>query len=770
MGMRIDPLTGEIVNDSGPLGTNPELADPINAIPGQDPNEIQMNGDEPDTAGMPDENEIQMTGDEPGSGIRGALGNDPNFSISEDAALMHAISQTPAPGESVSSTQGGSQAAGVKTSSGFKGITEAGKKQAAGIFGKADAEASTYEAQVRAQGEADLQTERDITARHKALLAEASMIDKEHFTERMNIHNQQREFNEMQARLEESAAAQAKVESMQYIAKYNQDMAGVRNLMMESGNPLGGLSATSGLGLGIASFAQGFLGARGININVTGQIDKWVDRELQQHQQKIVNQTAMANSNLTLYDIARQGAKDDWETRQRLRGFLIDGMKIQIGMEADKYHSQMARVDALAKGADLDMIQAKNTMDLHDKVNKEARAIRSDAVDKAYKQASASVAAANSANDLWYKQASIKNEQDRLSLDKTKHEDAKKPPAVVDPKQGYISDPFDVQKDKDGKVISGGKSKWKVDYSQPPAIVKATNAAVTKMTAGFANSNDALNRLRELYTIAKPDMKGPEWMRQAGSQQYREYKQQAELLIQAIIHEISGAQASDKEAERKAAIIQADRLFQSGSNDRLIDNYQEELRKAVNRNLEAMDHKGIVRIPDSEQTYDQLPAQMDPAGGARNQINLSNKPGTKLSYEQSAADAIGSGRANEDEVSKLPGSARDAANAGGMNEVANSLIPSRGWTEYMGNTPQPLIANHVEELFKGIIDPEAYKKAHPKEKLGEDASEKMLDSLREVSTNATNPDVRRYATTLVGIAESETMTPEVAKRVVSLFK
>lgn len=748
MGMRIDPLTGEIVNDSGPLGTNPELADPINAIPGQDPNEIQM------------------TGDEPGSGIRGALGNDPNFSISEDAALMHAISQTPAPGEAISSTQGGSQAAGVKTSSGFKGITEAGKKQAAGIFGKADAEASGYEAQVRAQGEADLQAERDITVRHKALLAEASMIDKEHFAERVNIHNQQREFNEMQARLEESAAAQAKAESMQYIAKYNQDMAGVRNLMMESGNPLGGLSATSGLGLGIASFAQGFLGARGININVTGQIDKWVDREVQQHQQKIVNQTAMANSNLTLYDIARQGAKDDWETRQRLRGFLIDGMKIQIGMEADKYHSQMARVDALAKGADLDMIQAKNTMDLHDKVNKEARAIRSDAVDKAYKQASASVAAANSANDLWYKKASIKNEQDRLSFDKTKHEDTKKPPAVVDPHQGWIADLSDVQRDKDGKAISGGKFKWAIDYTQPKTIIKDTTEKVSKAMSDYTSENDKLNRLRELYVKAKPYMEGAEWMRMSRSEEYRHYKQEVELLVQDIIQSKSGAQASDKEADRKFRLLQADNLFQSGGNDKLIDNYQEEVRKAMTRKMEGMNHLGLKLIPEKDRSYDDQPAQVDPAGGARNQMNLSDSPKLDLSYEKMAVSAMGSGRPNEDILSKVPGGSV-------LNGVETNPTPTKGWSSLMGRVPQPKVANDVEELFYGALNPDIYRAAHPEEKLPEsnqEVSNNLMDSLRKVSEGAKNPDVRRYATTLVGIGQSDSLTPEQMRHIKSLFE
>lgn len=172
------------------------------------------------------------------------------------------------------------------------------------------------------------------------------------------IHERQRDFLETQRHVEEQFYLHGQQERQKHVAAYQEQLGAIRQLVAMDANPLHNVDKGRAAGLGLAQAAQGFLAAQGIQIDVTGQIDKWVDRELTQHQAKIANTGKLAEGTLTLYNLARQNASDDYDARQRLRGFVIEGFKVHLMAEADRFNSDIGRAKAKAQIAALDKEQA----------------------------------------------------------------------------------------------------------------------------------------------------------------------------------------------------------------------------------------------------------------------------------------------------------------------------------------------------------------------------------------------------------------------------
>lgn len=199
------------------------------------------------------------------------------------------------------------------------------------------------------------------------------------------------DFEDTFRQLDERARADARAEAKEYVATYKQQLAGVRNLMGQNANPLGGLDSTGGFALGMAQFAQGFLAARGVQIDVAGQVDRWVERELREHQQKISNSKALADETLTIAGLARQTAQDDAEARLRLRGFVIEGFKARIVAEGSRFQSDIAKASADAQVAKLDIELANNLNTLESAYHEQRLRTRTGIVDEAYKMGQLSI-------------------------------------------------------------------------------------------------------------------------------------------------------------------------------------------------------------------------------------------------------------------------------------------------------------------------------------------------------------------------------------------
>ncbi len=537
----------------------------------------------------------------PGAAPPGGVQPSPADAFSpDDHALLAVLSQAPHPGETtggpdpliedfVPGGQGAPHEQPAQTStsaavsSSFKGITPAGKKQAGGIFGATEAKANARNASIEAEYAGHKARLDQGYADTKVAMEAETAANKEHLDELTHIHQAQYDFAKTQADLEAMAQSEAKAKGEQYLSAYKQDMVGVRQLMMQSGNPLGGLDATGGLGLAAAAFTQGFLGARGINVNVTGQIDKWVDREMAHHQQAIENQKGMAQSQLTLYGIARQGAQDDWEARQRLRGFVIDGMKSQVMMEADRWGSQMAVAEAKRKAAELDIHQTSNDIILRDKVIAQEHQSLRDGIAEASAISTASIQSA----DL----ALRRKTEERLQRAQD-HKDVEPLHLVADPTNTRVDQFGKPLLGDDGKPVLGGKYTWAYDTSLGKEVTGQTVKKVTDTKAAYTEINQSLASLRDLYEKAKPYMKGPDMYRNVHPE-YRKYEAEKGNIVSSIVRAYSGLAASDQERKTFADRIQPDKLFQEGGNTELIDQFNADLRNHYNTTMQSMVGSGL---------------------------------------------------------------------------------------------------------------------------------------------------------------------------------
>ncbi len=454
------------------------------------------------------------------------------------------------------------------------GVTPGGIKQARGLMGSVEAESATDRSRITSEAE---QGRTDLSRGYQETLAaeEASTAaNREHLANVVHLHEAARDFDKTAAEAELLANAHAKAEGEQYIAGFKQEMAGVRQLMMTPGNPLTQLGTGSKFAMAGAMFAQGFLGARGIKVDVTGQVDKWVDREVALHQQMIGNAKELANNQLTLYGLARQGANDEWEARQRLRSFVIDKMKNDTLMEADRWESESAKADAMAKAAKLDLEKTKTIMALQDGVTTKLLDSKKEDIAKYKAVADASVE---------NRKASIGEEANRLAWAREKRLGVPKPVKPED--HIFFTDPFNTAKDWLGKPTSGGKRVRMIDPNAPSGIKEKAADVAGKAQRYYQEIAPNLDILDQLFIKAKPGMKGPEWLRNKNSPEYRQYQKAKDYLGERIVYDMTGAQANDAQTKRLMGQLDADNWSDSGSNQELISQFKDTMRRRYEATL-----------------------------------------------------------------------------------------------------------------------------------------------------------------------------------------
>lgn len=415
--------------------------------------------------------------------------------------------------------------------------------------------------------------------RRKSGLSDEIDATSQMHAEEANLLDRHRDFLDTQAKLEARLHDESKIERQKYLTAAQEQLAAARQLSMMTGNPLGTMGMGSAGGMGMAQFAEGFLAARGIHLNVTSQIDKMVDRGIQQHQQQIANVRANASDQFHLYDIARQSSEDDYEARQRYRGMVIDGMKTAVQASAARFGSQIAMAQGQQKSAELDMMLNQHLEEQADRYQTKWLDTR-----KAI--------------------ASEKIEWGKIAIDKQKIAlEEKKNAAKTNGSWNKIADPFDTKLGPDGKPVTGGKIKWEIDPSAPDGVKTQAAGKVDTAKQFYSDFRQGLDRLSELRTKAQDVMKGPEAVRGAQSQEYREYKQQRDLLTELMQKHVTGAAAPDAQATRIMNWLKDDNVLESGTNKNFIDNLNENLRKSYENTMNGT--IGVVKKdPNAQPEYE----------------------------------------------------------------------------------------------------------------------------------------------------------------------
>ncbi len=681
----------------------------------------------------------------------------------EDAAIASVpmpgepAPEEPSPSTPQTTTLPRKVSVGGKVSVATEGMTPGGTRKAKGLFGEADARVDEYEAESAARRDAATARLQENYQKVQEAQALEAQFQRDFQIEDRRLSLETAQFNREAAELEQRLAGEAKAERAAYIAEYQQQMAAVKVLAMQSGNPIGGLSSTEALGLAAAQFAQGFLAAQGIKIDVSGQVDRWVDRSIQEHQARVANMKDAAQGQLHLYELSRQNSQDEWEARQRYRGFVIAGLQTAIDFNARRFNSNIAIARGQQQVARL-QIEADAT----------ERAIGDQHEARVHQRLTSEF-------DRAYKTGMLARESQRLALEKKKADwemspknpknmkDAAYLPPIMDPEVVLGQDGKPV-KDPQGRQLY--LNKWRPAPGMPTAIqteawktgkdasqfydkfLRATNDMMEKYTAARA--------AREKLSIAS-DVSWDVAAREDKTGAIQRFVNAQSAWVLAKVYNESGKAVNENEFNRQAELAQIDKFlaFDSAAKSEAL---LSDLRARGRRDFEAnMGASGLIEISENDP---ERPNWRSPAS-----------PRTKAEDE-----AIGGGG---EPVAGLADAQAQRVVAKNSDDDADGG-PTRAWVLF-SNTPdatrsgsqvnfkeQPKYAKAIDNLVASYVRPNymiknstAFGVSADKDESAAEVRHEALTVLKQLALGDSaggdvSPDARSYAQFVLRQIEDDT--------------
>lgn len=467
---------------------------------------------------------------------------------------QHPAGNIPYPGE-----QPASQKTSASQGASFRGITSGGLAATTSLNKKADAAARSDVAQFDSDYEEQrTEAERIAGERRNALQLETQAIQ-EHSKQEAEIWKAQQGFIQEQHELEKAAYAQSQVVRQQYLANYENDLLAAKQLAMSSGDPYERMGGGAAFGLIAAHAVQGFLKVGGHNIDVAAQTDRWVNREIAKHAQKVQDARQAANDQFHLYGLAKQNAQDDYEARERFRGMVLEGLKAQIQVEGSRFGSQLAMATAAQKVAEVDaqLLGIKSSLaDKQQKLYFDAQQMR---INQAAEQARNSTA--------MYSAKTGRLQEERLA----KEAEAKANEAPED-KYFPVYDPFESQG-------QGTQPKWLIDKSDKDAMKQfREKEAHTRAIAAQLDNLEAL-RARAYAKLGGAPVSGLAAGKVgAAADEIREYLRARRAAVATIRKAYSGAAFTEAESKDYEAMLPTETFWESGNNVTAIPQLREKIR------------------------------------------------------------------------------------------------------------------------------------------------------------------------------------------------
>lgn len=449
-----------------------------------------------------------------------------------------------------------------------------GAKRAGDLMSQADAKSAGAIDDINKEASGEIATSHDHLAQMAQAQAEIGKLTTEHFQNVSTFEQRQAEFFQHQQEVEQQAYQRSQVYANGVLSEYKNQQAAWKQLAMQSGNPLLGLGTGQKVALGLAAFAQGMLAVQGHNIDVTGQIDKWVERSMQEHQQMVTNARTGMQDTLNLWDIARKGAADDADARQRFRGFAVQALQAQMGAEASRYQSGMANADAAMKISQTQMDSDATDRSIRDKAFAKAHETQTMHIDAAFKQGT-----------LELEKQKVNLEAQRLALEIAKEKAKGGAGSPV-----WFSDASRTQVDpKTKEATTGGLKSW---FLRPVDKVNVSEAVQAKGADEAHQATAARDDIRgELQVLRKYRQDVDSWggfqAWKERSPNYRLYEQERDLIAGTIKKGIEGLHGSDADQERFTKMLQDDAWLQKGSNAGMVDNLDRWSADRYKHNMDA---------------------------------------------------------------------------------------------------------------------------------------------------------------------------------------
>lgn len=426
----------------------------------------------------------------------------------------------------------------AKVGNAYKGLTPQGEQKAAATRGTIDSKVDAYSAADNARlSDQEDQLAKDTLAQKLGNDAKAK-AEVDYQNGMGTAAAKLQGANEEYARQEQENAAAAKEDGAKFLQNYTQQLAAVRALTVNPVGPIAELSPGAMGGLSAAMFTQGFLAARGIKIDVAGQVDNYIQRSIHEQERRIGQAQQGVQDQMSLWQIAKQNSHDEWEARQRYRGFMLESMKASNDVLTSRFKSQLATADAGALNAQLDTQSHQAAFALRDRHEQRVLEMRKYYSDEAYKS------------------AMIHIEEIKANAELARNSAAKGPQAqdmrlYKDPSTGKVIG-YNVNKslgadDRDKKITSAEEA-----IRQTDPLWKQYEVAIKK-----AGATGALGE--GFWARTDPDA--------------REAKTLGSKLVQMAVYADSGKAVTEEEFKRHADLVPVDNFWQAGGNERVRQNY-----------------------------------------------------------------------------------------------------------------------------------------------------------------------------------------------------
>lgn len=537
------------------------------------------------------------------------------------------------------------QGVATSQSASFKGVP-GGPTAVKDIFAQHEAAAAQDNAIDSANTDARLgQYRRDNDAVGKAYQGEVDGA-KVYGDEDKKLHGLIAAEAQRQAGAEQKAQQDWSVERAEKLRDYQQQLTAVQQLAMQSGSPFVGMGKGAYAGLAGAEFAQGFLAARGVKIDVSGQIDKWVDQSIQEHQFQVNTMQNVAQAKLHLYDVARQSSMDDTEARARYGGMVVAGLQAQVAANANMYQSNLAQAQAQVAQA-----QLKTKGDEYSDTIIQQYQSRAEGRLRAEQQAA-------------YRQSEMSIQEFRAQ--QAAKVAAARSSAVAPPSQMMsFTDPNDTRKD------GGNKGGERVYFAgDPKAMGETAMTTIRGASAGYRTAVGLLNDLRAQIPDAGVNSYAPAWLKNAKSPEYQAFRNTGIELITQIEQAAGGKRevSSTNAAKRFDQLIAQQDLSHWGSRGAVLDKLGGELTKSYENTMtsnnairvkgdspEALRQHGIVV---DDQGY--APSTADFGAPQKAAASSAFTPPPPPTRTQHAVSVLASRQATDSAVALTEDGARDA--------------------------------------------------------------------------------------------------------------
>lgn len=602
----------------------------------------------------------------------------------------------------------------INTSAAYKGPTAAGGKRAAGMLSQIDQRVAGYDARDATNTQTEISNYQKGVAGEKAAIGGITDVNSDYENKLKEIDTRRQALFDEAGRQEKDAAQQAKVSAAEFTNKYQQQLAAVRSLSVNISGPLAKLSTGEMGGLTLAMFAQGFLAAQGININVGQQVDTWVQHSIHEQERQIGQAENAANDTLNLWHIARQNSADDLEARQRYRGFIIEGLKSQTEFQSARFQSRLASAQANVTKAHLDT-EATLTETSMAKAHEQ----------RVFEQKKWETQTA-------FELAKVNLESQKVALEAQRVRAA----GEKNNKHQIIIDPSD------------GKAKWVIGEDRINATKDAEIA--TKAQADYGRID---KQIKEAITFRDKNAED-QWGHVSFFDRQKEAKRQYEAMVTRLAIEMGktefGTRASDKEAERIKLLVPFDKWYQGGDNTKIWTKYREDIRSDFDSTMSA--HTDA--IPENHQVV--MPHN-DANPSAKAIYSASTDGGKPIDKFAATEQAKVVGKDSENTDSESYGSGfwrgfntQQTKGHGIFNEEPISKdqeVKMPGW------------AVAIDHLATGWATPESLKQLSPNEdsKTISTDSQKTLEMLASGKTadgNKVPKEAKEYAKYIIGLGIS----------------